>query len=155
MRVTKYKIELNQNRHNVIVKDDAVNYQNVTNKFDSPEAVVQLMNDCFRLSSQAEEYVYMLAFDTKCHLLGVFEVTHGTVNASMISPREIYVRALLCGASCIMLVHNHPSGDTEPSTDDVKSTKRVKEAGQIVGIGLVDHIIIGDGYCSLLERQLM
>ena len=72
--------------------------------------VVKLMHEVFSLDSRSEEYVYVLALDTKCNLLGIFEVSHGTVSQSMISNREIFIRLLLCGASCFIMVHNHPSG---------------------------------------------
>lgn len=71
-----------------------------------------MLNTVFRLNRPTEEYMYMLALDNKCELLGVFEVAHGTVNATLYNLREIFICALLCGASCIVLTHNHPSGDT-------------------------------------------
>ena len=80
----------------------------------------------------------------------------GTVNASVISPREIFIEGLRCGAVSLILVHNHPSGDPSPSREDELLTKRVEEAGKIIGISLLDHVIIGDTtYISLRERGIL
>lgn len=93
--------------------------------FDSPEKVCTLAKNLGLLEA-AEEYVYTLALDNKNKATGLFEISHGTVSSSVISPREIYIRALLLGASSIILFHNHPSGDVTPSKDDILVTKRVK-----------------------------
>ena len=78
------------------------------------------------------------------------------MNASILAPREIFINALKNGAVNIILLHNHPSGDPTPSAEDVSTTQRVKEAGSLIGIKLMDHIIIGDNkYVSLKERGLL
>lgn len=153
MRVITYNTEL-RNRTTVLVKESGINYPVDSSQLDSPKKIVALMNDVFRLDKKAEEYIYMLAFDTKCKLLGVFELSHGTVNSSIVSPREIFIRALLAGASCIVLIHNHPSGDISPSPEDINVTKRVKVSGEVIGIPLIEHIIIGNGYLSFMENGL-
>ena len=80
----------------------------------------------------------------------------GTVNASVISPREIFVEALASRAVQIILLHNHPSGDASPSQEDLNVTRRIKEAGQLLGIALTDHIIIGEHtYVSLREEHYL
>lgn len=107
MRINKYKVELNEDMHNVMVKEGAVNYSAESKTFDNPELIVLMLNDCYRLNVRAEEYIYLLAFNCKNRLLGVFEISHGTVNSCIVSPREIFIRALLCGAANIILVHNH------------------------------------------------
>lgn len=141
MRITKYNIELDENLHNALIKESASNYP--VEKFTSPESIVKMICDVFRMDKKAEEYLYLLALNTKGKLLGVFEVSHGTVNASLVNPREIFIRSLLTGASNIILAHNHPSGDITPSKDDLSTTKRVEECGKIMGVPLLDHIIIG------------
>lgn len=151
MRITKYRTELNENKHNVLVKEKAFNYQ--CNNLSSPESIAELLNECFRLNKMAEEYLYTIALDTKCHPLGVFEVSHGTVNSSLVSPREVFIRAILCGATYIILSHNHPSGVVTPSKEDREVYKRIKESGKLIGIELLDNIIIGDGYYSFLEHE--
>lgn len=74
------------------------------------------------------------------------------MNTSIVHPREVFQVALLNNAASIICFHNHPSGDVRPSREDIKITKRLSEAGRILGIELFDHIIIGDGYYSLKER---
>lgn len=98
------------------------------------------------------EQIVVIYLDTKCKKISDRVMFTGTVNCSMISPREIFIEAFRCNAVHIVILHNHPSGDAAPSKDDILSTKRLKEAGKIVGISLIDHIIIGDRkYTSLKE----
>ena len=96
--------------------------------------------------------MYMLCLNTKLRLNGIFEVSHGNVNSSICSSREIFQKALLGNAVSIILIHNHPSGDCTPSREDIKVTEKLKEAGKIVGVEVLDHIIIGQSYCSLKEK---
>ena len=96
------------------------------------------------LRHEEQEIVLCMMFDTKNNLLGDEIITRGTVNLSLISPREIFLAALAWHAVQIVLVHNHPSGDATPSPEDLFVTERVREAGEMLGIRLLDHIIIGD-----------
>lgn len=93
----------------------------------------------------------MIALDTKNKPVGVFEVSHGTASASIVGSREIFIRLLLVGASCFVISHNHPSGDCTPSKEDIEVTRRLKECADMMGLSLLDHIIIGDGFTSLSE----
>ncbi len=105
-----------------------------------------------KLRHLEQEHLYVMFLDTKCKLIKDKLISSGTINQSLISPREIFIEALKCNCVNIVLIHNHPSGDPEPSQDDIKSTVRVKKAGAMIGIRLLDHIIIGDNaYCSLKE----
>ena len=105
---------------------------------------------------QKQEHMKLLMLNTKSKLLGETDVSKGTVNASLISPRELFIEALNKQAVSIILLLNHPSGDPTPSKTDVLLTKRVKEAGDSIGIELVDHIIIGDNcYISFAEKELL
>ncbi len=123
--------------------------------FTKPALVADYIRSILNIHLKAEEYVYMIAVDTKCKPLALFEISHGTVNAAMISPREIYIRALLCGAVGIILVHNHVSGDVEPSYDDMVLTERVHKAGELVGIPLLDHIVVSERVsCSMKENEM-
>lgn len=115
-----------------------------------------MMNDIYKMSELAEEYVYMIALNTKGRILGIFEIGHGSVNGCLVGIREVMLRALLCGAVNIILIHNHPSGDCEPSTEDFELFNRLSEAGKIIGIPLVDNIIIaGDSYKSFKEEGII
>lgn len=103
-----------------------------------------------------QEQVVLLMFDTKNKLLAEKTVYIGTVNASLVSPRELFIEALRKQAVYLVLLHNHPSGDPTPSNEDIILTKRVQKAGKLIGIQLIDHIIIGDlCYTSLKEKNLM
>lgn len=91
--------------------------------------------------------------NTKNVIHGVFELSHGNVNSSIFGVREIFQKALLANAVSIILLHNHPSGNPQPSIQDIESTKRAVEAGRIVGVEVLDHLIIGDtSYVSLKEK---
>lgn len=151
IEVFKYRRELDKCKHNILVREESYECAFQTNKDD----VAKFMNRNFRLNRMAEEYAYMIAYDIKMRPLGVFEISHGTVNCSIINPRDILISALLCGASGFILIHNHPSGDCSPSADDHKVTKRVKDAGQLVGIPLIDHIIVGEGIFSFQLSGLL
>lgn len=97
----------------------------------------------------------MMLFNTKQNMIGDVTLTKGTVNASLATPREIFIQALRFQAVSLILVHNHPSGDPQPSREDILLTRRVEEAGRMIGIPVLDHIIIGDGtYVSMKERGL-
>ena len=95
-------------------------------------------------------------FNTKNRLLKDKLLTRGTVNASLVSPREIFIEALRYHAVYIVLLHNHPSGSPEPSKEDMLVTQRIERSGEMLGIRLIDHIIIGDNrYISFKERGLL
>lgn len=153
MRIQKSSIVLDDDFKNVLVKDFAKNYAGVDN-LRSPSNIVQVMNDVFDLENQAEEYSYLICMTCKCKPISFFEVSHGTHNASLADGREILIRALLCGAANIIIVHNHPSGVPEPSREDIQLTKKMREMSDMVGIYFCDHIIIGrEGYYSFGEER--
>ena len=122
-----------------------------TMQFINPEVVANYyMQDLRHLQ---QEKVILLMLDTKSKMIKDMEMTSGTVNASLLSPREILLTSLKYEAVNIIILHNHPSGDPTPSREDIHSTKRLREAGNLVGIKLMDHIIIGDNrYISLGEE---
>ena len=102
------------------------------------------------------EEILLIMMNSKNQILKEERISVGTVNASLLSPREVYVCALKNKAVHIVLLHNHPSGDPTPSKEDVKITGKIKEAGKLIGIELMDHIIIGDNkYVSLREKGFL
>lgn len=156
MGIILYDTRLSDSGGVVLIKETETG-QN-PEEMDRPEKIAGMMNRCLRLNERAEESCYMLALDSGCKALGLFFLSKGTVNASLMCPREIYIRALLSGAVHIILCHNHPSGNALPSNEDIRLTKRIKEAGELVGICLLDHIIIGggnDSYFSFREAELL
>lgn len=103
-----------------------------------------------------QEELRCIFLNTKCHFIGDKVITRGTVNTSLISPREVFIEALKRRAVNLVLLHNHPSGDPAPSLSDIEVTRTIRQAGELLGISLADHIIIGDQcYVSLKERGLL
>ena len=159
MRITTYTTRIKDNL-NVLVKERAYNYKTENSHLESADKVVKMMCDVFQIHLRAEEYVYLLSLDIKCRVLGIFEVGHGTVNACLLHTREIMIRNVLCGASAFIVAHNHPSGELSISKEDVSTTKKLYEAGELIGIHLLDHIIIGredekETYYSMAEHGLL
>lgn len=154
MRIIKYTTHLDYDKKPILIKENSSNYPNVC-RLDSPQKIADMINTVYNASVLTEEYMWMIALDTKCNPIGIFELSHGTVNASLISPREIFMKLCLCGATSFVLIHNHPSGDTAPSNEDMNVTKQIKDAGEIMNIRLLDHIIVGNGYFSFKERQIL
>ncbi len=105
------------------------------------------------LSALRREVFHVLCFNPRNVLLHDARVAEGTMNACPVDPREVFATALLARASAIVLAHNHPSGDPEPSAQDVALTAQLAESGRLLGIKVLDHVVVGDGaYASLLER---
>lgn len=120
-------------------------------RLNTPELVAQYCQEDMRHLEKEEFRVLM--FNTKQMLIGDVTVSRGTVNASLATPREVFIEALRFQAVSLILVHNHPSGDPQPSREDILLTKRMMEASKLIGISLLDHVIIGDStYISLKER---
>ena len=130
---------------------------------------VEGYGDGWRLSSSAEAYKRFshLAEETKEHFYCVHLnsknfvhcldlVSIGSLNAAIVHPREVFKNALLSSACAILFIHNHPSGDPNPSREDIELTGRLQQAGELLGIKVLDHIVIGDGkYVSLSDRGLI
>lgn len=153
MRVVKYKTKLTESQKAVLEKEYAINCPEVDRTMNSPEKVVSLAKYHLRLHEQTEEYLYMICMNNKLHMTCVFEISHGNVNSSIIGTREILQKALLANAVSIIMMHNHPSGDPTPSNEDIEVTKKLVKAGELVGIQVLDHLIIGrPGYVSLKEK---
>lgn len=103
-----------------------------------------------------QEHLKLLLLDTKIKLIGEKDVFVGTKDASLVSPRELFIEALQKQASNVILLHNHPSGDPTPSKEDILVTKRIQAAGKMIGIELLDHIIIGNNcYISFHEKKII
>ena len=102
------------------------------------------------------EHFRVLILNTKNHILKNCLVSIGSLNSSLVHPREVFKQAIKSSGAAVILIHNHPSGDPYPSNEDIEITKRLHEAGKIVGIEVLDHIIIGDGsFVSLKERSVL
>ncbi len=122
--------------------------------FSEPGSIARYYMEDMRHEKQAVMKLLML--NTKARLIGETNISKGTVNASLITPRELFIEALQKNAVSIVLMHNHPSGDPTPSREDILITKRILDAGALIGIELLDHIIIGNNqYMSFREEALL
>lgn len=123
-------------------------------KVNSPQMIADYFME--ELRHKREECFVVIFLDAKCRMLGNEVVSTGSLTASIVHPREVYKKAVQKSAHSIIALHNHPSGDPSPSEEDIQITKRLKQAGDIMGIPLLDHIIIGDGiYRSLKEESYL
>ena len=153
MRVVKYKTKLTEKQRVVLEKEVSIYCPEIDRKMNSPEKIVKLAREYLRMQELPEEYMYMVCMNTKLDMTGVFEISHGNVNSSVVGTREVFQKALLANAVSVIFIHNHPSGDSTPSREDIKVTERLIKAGTILGIDVLDHIIIGrPGYTSLKEK---
>lgn len=128
--------------------------QNQSYKISSPKDIADmLMNEMTDLN---QEVLKLIMLDTKNKVLGIKDVFKGTLNSSIVHPREIFAEALKRSSANIIICHNHPSGDPSPSKEDINITIRLKECGAIMGINLLDHIIIGNTkFVSLKEKGII
>lgn len=121
--------------------------------FTSPDTIAEYYMEDMR--HEPQEVIKLVMVNSRGALIGESDISKGTVNASVITPREIFIEALKRQAVGIVVMHNHPSGDPAPSEEDIVLTKRLKTAGSLIGIELLDHIIIGNNcYVSLREEKL-
>lgn len=119
-----------------------------------PEDVSQLLLPGLR--DLDREHFYVVLLNTRHYVLGVELISIGTLNGAMVHPREVFRAAIRRGAAALILAHNHPSGDPTPSPEDVQVTRRLVEAGRLMGIDVLDHVIIGDNrYQSLRELGMV
>jgi len=126
-----------------------------TSRLNTTELAAQFVRDVLHLDRQAEEYLYLLCFNARREVIALYELSHGSACWSICPVRELFQKALFANAVSILLVHNHPTGYSEPSVEDRKVTERVVTAGKILGIPLDDHIIIGEDYYSFREHGMI
>ncbi len=123
-------------------------------RFTAPSQIFNHFH--YRFRDRRREYFIALLLDGKNRIILEEQVSEGSLNQSIVHPREVFSRAVKESAAAVILVHNHPSGDPSPSREDREITRRLKEAGEILGIKVLDHIIIGDGsYLSFVEQGLL
>jgi len=123
-------------------------------KINSPSSIAGVYMEEMRYLTK--EYFKLVFLDTKNQIINDKTITIGSVNASIVNPRDVFIEALKNNAVNIIMLHNHPSGDPYPSNEDIQITKRIKECGQLIGIALIDHLIIGNGkYFSLKEKGVI
>jgi len=133
-----------------LVKESGGRYKLEDKVIRQPDDAYKIFTEIMELNRKTEEVFAMITLDSKCKLIGTFEVSTGTINSGIVTPREVFKRAIVHNSASLILAHNHPSGDPEPSREDIEVTNKLMETGKIVGINVLDHLVIGDGrYLSL------
>lgn len=123
-------------------------------KVTSPQDIANYLMEDMRYLKK--EHFKIITLDTKNKILDICTISIGSLNSSIVHPREVFHEAVKKSAASIILIHNHPSGETQPSREDISITKRLIEAGELMGIKVLDHIIIGDGvYLSFKEGNII
>jgi DNA repair protein RadC len=122
-------------------------------KIKNPEDVISAVDK--KLKGKKKEYFLVLLLDTRNRITDILTISIGSLDSSIVHPREVFKEAISASAASVIFVHNHPSGDTEPSEDDIKLTRRLVEVGEILGIEVLDHIIICDNnYLSMKAKNI-
>jgi len=135
------------------VKDEVSDYLKTGTRFTAPSQVYETFSF---LMKETKEMFVTLHLDGKNRIMAMDLVSIGSLNQSIVHPREVFKTACLSNAAALILIHQHPSGDATPSSEDIAITRRLKEAGEIMGIKVLDHIIVGAGeYISFVERGLL
>lgn len=142
------KIELKWSRVSLVRDECNVEYgAQIRHSSDTINIINALIGD------EVHEVVIALQLNTKNRVVGYSEVSRGGMAGSAVTPADVFRPALIAGASKIIVAHNHPSGEPRPSTEDVVFTKRLREAGELLGVQVLDHIIVGDGsYFSFVDE---
>lgn len=142
MKVKKYDLRLDKESRPVIAESGTEFKVDGRKVFNHPEMLADFFGDSIGIRQAANEHVYIACLDTRLHIIGCFEASHGSVNESMFPVREILQKALLIGAVNIAISHNHPAGDPTPSQADIQATDRIKKAADLIGVCVIDHVII-------------
>lgn len=139
------------------VKESSTRYESIRkSQIRSPKEIYNILTDVLELQDESIEKFGIINLDVKNRINGIHMLSTGVLDATLVHPREVFKAAMLNNSSSIILFHNHPSGDPTPSSEDVKMTKRLKEVGELIGITVIDHIIVGDfRYISLKEIGMM
>lgn len=123
-------------------------------KVSSPKDIFKIASSY--LDGVDREHSVLFTFDTKNNITSISTISIGSLSQSIVHPREVFKIAVLSNSASIILVHNHPSGDPSPSKEDISITERIKDCGEILGIKLLDHLILGDNrYVSLKEKGII
>lgn len=138
-----------------LVKEKAAEYD-APKYIKTSEDVAKVCREVLGLHEQAEENLVCFDLNTKKAIIAIRVVSVGTLNASLVHPREVFKGALMSNADSVIIAHNHPSGEVEPSASDHIVTKQILKAGELLQVNLIDHIVIGhDNYYSYLDSGVL
>jgi len=144
---------VNIQRYSVrLVKEDGSRY-NLDKKVRTPEAAHKVFVQVLDLDKRPEEAFAIITLDVRSKLIGVFEVSKGGLNSTIVDPKNVFQKVFLHNAIAVVLGHNHPSGNPTPSKEDIKITKKISAAGEMLNIHVMDHLIIGDEYNFISLRE--
>ena len=133
----------------ITVNDTITDYLKPNTRYTQASQVFDTFNF---LRHETKEHFIALHLDGKNRIVCCDMVSTGSLSQSIVHPRELFKTALLSSAAAVILLHNHPTGDTTPSAEDLTITRRLQEAGDLIGVRVLDHIVIGDSYYSFAER---
>lgn len=155
MSVSRYTLCENKKKHKLYLKK--IEELDIPSDFniDNAGKVVEVVDKVFDFRHLAEEEVHALFLNPRGQLLGVSQISKGGLVQSYVVLRSLFVRAMLLNASGFVLIHNHPSMDCHPSKEDINLTLKLKDMGEIMGIFVLDHIIVGQGYTSFVQESLL
>lgn len=133
-----------------MIDEDEIEFEKIV----SSEIAVRFLKERVMIDKEPEEVMILICFDNKCKAINYCEVSRGTLTQTLVHPREIFKRAIALNSQSIMMAHNHPSGDCKPSLEDDTFTENIATVGNILGIKVVDHIIVGkNDYYSYSESN--
>ena len=143
MKINKFCTLLNERREEYLCSEGyaKAEYKNTLNE---PKIIADYINTAYNGNIQPIEKVWLICLDNQLRIQGSFEISMGTCNYTITPTREIFKNALMVGAHNITIVHNHPSGSAEPSKTDLKTTEKLIEAGKLLDLPVIDHIILGE-----------
>ena len=140
MRITCYDIRKNLETNNLdLVKEKNFNYEGKA--MTNPSEIANFLAENVGTKTLTDERAHIIALNTSGKILGLFQIAQGSANAATVGIREIFMRLLTIDATGFIFTHNHPSGNSNPSAQDIKLTQKLKEAGDLMGIKMLDHII--------------
>lgn len=145
IEVNKYCTLLNEKREEYLVSNGYTRVEEEKTKINQPDLLADFINKAYMANSQPVEKVWLVCINNKMEPTGSFELSVGDVRTAIVNSREVFKAALMSGAVNIAIAHNHPSGDPDPSKEDCETTKKLFQAGLLLGIPLLDHVIIGEG----------
>mgnify|MGYP000018233381 FL=1 len=153
MKIKNYDVEMSGYRPKLVVKE-TYDYEGKVAELNQPEKIARFCRNTLNLHKKLEEHMYMIGFTTKFNVVGVSEIGMGGRSYCHVDKKNIMTRLLLMGATCVALVHNHPSKNPNPSKDDLDTTAKIKKSCESMDIHLIDHIIIGGfRYYSFSEHD--
>lgn len=141
------------------LREAQLTYSRTSVKLESPD--VRSSETVYRIAgpligSRIVESLIVIALDVRRRVIGIHEVSRGTVDGCLVQTSDVFRYPLIAGACAVILAHNHPSGSVEPSPDDLRLTERVRDAGKLLGIPVLDHVIVSDSaYFSFLDQGLI